>query len=257
MADHHDETGGLAAGAGLSAYWRRSRQPLQILTFLLPLILVYEVGLAWVLRSDRGVITNKAHETLLQFFQIMGVNEVGGLYLGGVVIVVVLVIWHLLVRDPWHLDLEATALMAVESLLLTLPLLALGLLVQRGVIMSGQAPVDLTTLNLGSKLAISIGAGLYEELLFRMLLIAGVHTLLVDLAHVRHGVGVTVAVVISAVAFTWYHPLRDATGVLSPTRATFYFLAGIYFGLVYVGRGFGIVVATHALYDIITVAMWR
>ena len=104
--------------------------------------------------------------------------------------------------------------------------------------------------------AISVGAGLYEELVFRMMLIAVIHTLLVDLAGLRPRTGTGLAILISAVAFTWYHPLTDAAGVVSAPRIAFYFLAGLYFGLVYVWRGFGIVVAVHALYDIITV-VWE
>ena len=36
-------------------------------------------------------------------------------------------------------------------------------------------------------------------------------------------------------------------------RLTFFFAAGLYFGLIYMFRGFGIVVGVHAVYDIITV----
>ena len=35
-------------------------------------------------------------------------------------------------------------------------------------------------------------------------------------------------------------------------RQFFYFAAGAYFGAVYLVRGFGVVAATHAVYDIIT-----
>ncbi len=67
--------------------------------------------------------------------------------------------------------------------------------------------------------------------------------------------GVQIAVVVSAAAFTAYHPLRDATGAFSMPRVTFYLLAGLYFGAVYVVRGFGIVVGVHAFYDIMVVSM--
>ena len=63
----------------------------------------------------------------------------------------------------------------------------------------------------------------------------------------------TVALVLSSVAFAFYHPLRDASGTFSATRLAFYMLAGVYFGVIYLWRGFGIVVAVHAFYDILTV----
>jgi hypothetical protein len=228
-------------------YWSVAKRPLQILIFLLPLVVIYEIGLAWQLRTERGITTNVAHESLLQFFASLGVGEGGGLYLGGVVIVVVLFIWHVLAREPWRIDFRAAGLMAVESTALTLPLIVLGLLVQRGLAATVPAPVEveLASLSMGTRLVISIGAGLYEELLFRMLLIAIIHTLLVDLAGLKNTIGVTVAVV----------PLHDASGAFSLQKVVFYFLAGLYLGAVYVGRGFGIVVAVHAIYDIVTVVV--
>lgn len=249
----------------LETYWHDSRRPLQMLVFLAPLVLLYEVGLALILRTERGVLTNKAHETLLTFFDAMGVSAAGGLYLGGLVIVVVLLIWHLLNRDAWRIDATVAGFMACEALALTLPLIALSVLVQRSLPAAapvlaaaaapGSTPIELGELDLWSKMAISVGAGLYEELLFRMMIIAIVHTLLVDLGRLKHTTGLVAAVVISAVAFGIYHPLGLPDGSISWSRATFFVLAGLYFGLVYVLRGFGIVVAVHALYDILTVWM--
>ena len=60
---------------------------------------------------------------------------------------------------------------------------------------------------------------------------------------------------ISAVLFALYHPLKTGAGVLEIRRAAFFLLAGVYFGVLYVVRGFGIAVATHALYDIAVVVL--
>jgi membrane protease YdiL (CAAX protease family) len=227
-----------------------------MLAFLAPLVVAYEAGLAWILRTEQGVLTNKAHETLLIFFESMGVPAAGGLYLGGLVIVVVLLVWHVLNRDAWRIDLKTAGLMACESLLLAMPLLALGILVQRHLpAMVAAGVVELDRLDIWSKMAISVGAGLYEELMFRMMLIAIAHTLLVDLGRLPNAWGIAIAIALSAVAFAVYHPLRGPDGTLVAGRLVFYLLAGVYFGAVYVLRGFGIVVAVHALYDIITVSL--
>ncbi len=251
-------TGGIDGGP---SYWDASRKPLQILAFLTPLILAYELGLAIFLRSSEGVLTNKAHQTLLLFFDTFGLTATGGLYLGGAAIIVVLVIWHLLTGDPWRVDPATPSLMAAESLALTIPLLVLALVIggstaATALSATGQSvQPDLADMSLGAKLSISIGAGLYEELLFRMMLIAVLHTLLVDVGKMALPVGATIAVVVSAVAFAAYHPLRDAAGNLSLQRIVFYFLAGLYFGVIYVVRGFGIVVGTHAFYDVLVLSM--
>jgi membrane protease YdiL (CAAX protease family) len=237
------------------AYLDTSRRPLQILAFLLPLVLLYEASLVLLLRSDQGTITNKSHETLLAFFAAFGI-PVHGFFIGALVVIVVLLLWHMLNRDPWQVDIAVVGYMALESLALAFPLLVAGQVIQQlfhsghptsaALELAQAMPAPLAGLNLFAKWALSIGAGLYEELMFRMLLIAVIHTLLVDVGKASHNLGATIAVVVSAAAFTWYHhPVQGADIV-------FYFLAGLYFGAVYVIRGFGIVVGVHALYDVIT-----
>lgn len=246
--------------ATIQQYLETSKRPLQILAFLLPLIVAYEIGLALLLRSEHGVLTNKAHETLLKFFAAFGVAPSSGFYLGGIAVVVVLLLWHVLARDAWRIDWPALGVMACESLLLALPLIALGQIVIRVLAADvafapGGQSASLEGLSLWSRISISIGAGLYEELMFRMLLIAVIHTLLVDVGKASSRLGATVAVIVAAAAFTAYHPLTGPDGVVSAQKVVFFLLAGLYFGAVYVVRGFGIVVAVHALYDILTVSL--
>lgn len=233
-------------------YWSRSRRPLQMLVFLLPLIVGYEIALAALLRVDDEVITNLAHKTLLQFFDIFGLSGSGGLLLGAVLIVVVLLIWHLLNRDPWNIDWPTIGFMALESAALSVPLLIMSRLIgSSDTFAAFNGNGELGQLSSASRIAISVGAGLYEELAFRMVLIAALHTLLVDLGKLPHALGAGIAIALAAGAFTWYHPLGNGAGGVSMARLTFFFLAGLYFGLVYLMRGFGIVVAVHAVYDII------
>jgi len=239
-------------------YWHSARRPLQILALLLPPIIAYELCLALLLpTADRQhVNTVEAHRRLLDFFAHLGVPRTGGLYLGGLVIILVLLIWHLLLRDRWRVDPLVVAFMALESFLLSIPLLLLGQLIAHNPL-AASLPVQTTfaDLDVFSQMAISVGAGLYEELVFRMVLIAVLHTLLVDVGKVPHAVGAAIAILVSAVAFTFYHDLRDAAGGLSGRRVGFYLAAGLYFGAVYVLRGFGIVVGVHALYDVIAVLL--
>src|SRR5690606_17654676 len=96
-------------------------------------------------------------------------------------------------------------------------------------------------------LTLSIGAGIYEELLFRMILIAAIHFVLVDALRFKAQTGGVVAVLVSAVAFALYH---DLSGSDLSARFAAYFAAGVFFGALYLGRGFGLVVAAHALYDV-------
>jgi membrane protease YdiL (CAAX protease family) len=232
------------------SYWSRSKCPLEILVFLAPFIVAYEIGLLGVLQSGEGtVLTNLAHKTIIDLFQSLGVTA-AGLALPGVVLVIILLVWQVLRRTPWRIDGKTIGLMWVESALLVLPLLLLAQLLT-GVHQFSQSSPGPPEVNPGllASLAVGIGAGLYEELIFRWLLIAVIHTIACDLFKASHRVGLTIAVVISALAFMFYHPIDGAP----MGRMVFYFLGGIYFGTLFVARGFGIVAATHAMYDIVVV----
>jgi len=246
---------------GLGWYLELSQRPLQILIFLLPLIALYEVG-TWLYTSGAAIgasgdeaITISAYKLLIDFFGAFGV---GGLYLPGLALITVLLLWHVLSRDPWEVHLGVPVVMLVEAFLLAVPLLVLDQLINRlfaggggAALMSG--PV-IESLPWQARLTLSIGAGLYEELLFRMIIIALVHMLLVDFGRMKSGQGALIALIVSAVAFTFYHDVR-IDGVIQPERVAFFLVSGLFFASVYVVRGFGVVVGAHAMYDVLVIVI--
>lgn len=245
-------------------YASLSSRPLHILAFLAPLLVYYEIGSVLYLTDPAsGVVeTIRAQSILSGFFEAF---DLVGLFLPGIALVTVLVIWHLLLKDPWRLKAPVLGGMAVESVAWTLPLVVLSVLLQRNLTPAvGIAPLipaagpstgELMDLSWQARLTISIGAGLYEELLFRMIAIAAVHFVLVDLARLSEPMGRAGAVIVSALAFALYHDLTNAAGGMDIPRFIFFFLAGLYFGAVFAFRGFGIVVAVHALYDTLVLVL--
>ncbi len=253
-----------------AGYVLRSQQPLEILFFLLPLVLFYEIGLLSILRFEGMVLDNKAHDAIRRVFDAVGIDasamSLPVLSLPGILLVVILLVWQALSRRRWQVDLRTVGLMALESALLAVPLVVLAQLVVQAfasgvpaasAAAAAAAPVSLAELPVLGRLAVSIGAGLYEELIFRMALIAVLHTLLVDLLRWKEGPAITVSVLLAAVAFAVYHPLRDATGAIDWPKAVAYLVIGAYFGAVFAFRGFGIVVGVHAAYDIAVLLMPR
>jgi membrane protease YdiL (CAAX protease family) len=245
-------------------YWDRSKQPLEILALVAPLVVIYEIGLVWALRAERGTITNRAHEGLLRLFDAVGI-DIMVMALPAAAVVVVLVTWQFLSRMPWSLHLPTVGLMAIESAAAALPLAVFALVIAR----SGSAWASMAavvsvaepagagagpeTLGLLGKISLAIGAGIYEELIFRMALISLLHTLFVDAMRIGERWGTGIAIAISAVLFAIYHPLGAVGGGIDWSRATFFVGAGAYFGVLYVMRGFGIAVGAHAAYDLLAV----
>jgi len=244
--------------AGPLSYWERSKQPLEILVLLVPLIVLYEIGLVRWLATAQGVQTNDAHRALVHLFQSFGMDAtrlgLPVLSLPAVAMVVVLLVLHALSRKPWTVNLPTVAGMVMEGVLAGLPLFVLVRVIMGIATLATTAePVAW----LGDRILISIGAGLYEEFIFRMVALLLLHSLLADLLRIKEPWSTWVAVVLAALAFAAYHPLRGATGAIEWPVFASLFMAGLYFGALYVVRGFGIAVAAHASYDIIVTAVWH
>lgn len=240
-------------------------RPLHVLVFLLPLLIAYEIGSVIFLSdpSTGAQMSVAAFKLFNDFFKVFGLV---GAFLPGIALVVVLLIWHVMVRDRWRIDGATLGGMAAESLAWTMPLLVMAAATNHarsvlGVVAAGepngliplaQGGSELLQLPLGARLTISVGAGLYEEMLFRLVGLALLHFVLVDLIGLTQRWGSAVAIVLCAMAFAVYHgPQLPAQWA----EFVFMLLAGIYFGTIFVMRGFGIVVATHAIYDVLVLVV--
>lgn len=232
-----------------SGYFARSQQPLPSLALLLPLLIAYEAGALWYATPTTGRQLS-ARSYLQEFLELFGAV---GEYLPGLAVVVVLLAWHLVRRDRWKLEPGLYAGMAVESVALALPLLVFGLLIGPRQAEAMMLAGGIGAMPWPAQIVFSIGAGIYEELVFRLVLIALVHMLLVDALGLAFRQGAFIAIFVSAALFALSH--FNGGRPLAWTPFVFYFAAGLYFAFVYMLRGFGIVAATHALYDTFVVAI--
>jgi hypothetical protein len=108
-------------------------------------------------------------------------------------------------------------------------------------------------LGLGRMLALSLGAGLYEELLFRVILVGGLAWLLTRVVK-RRNTAYAVAAVVGALLFSTVHYIGAFGDPFTLPSFTFRFLFGLALNALYLARGFGIAAWTHALYDVMVVS---
>lgn len=248
-----------AAPAPASTYWTLSTRPLHVLLFLLPLIVFYEIGSAvYLVDLATGTRRSVVAKSLLEdFFNVFGV---AGAFMPGIALAVVLLVWHLMSRDRWRVDPGTLAAMLFESAAWALPLLVLNAVVNQLVHAPATAAhahlalaaADLQHQSTATKIVISIGAGLYEEMLFRLVGLALLHYVLVDLIGMPQRWGAAGAVGLSALAFAAYH------GPSLPAdwgKVVFYVASGVYLGTVYIMRGFGIAAAAHAIFDVLVLVV--
>ena len=100
--------------------------------------------------------------------------------------------------------------------------------------------------------SLSLGAGLYEELFFRLILVTalfyGIHYFLMS-----KKTAYMLSAIIAAVLFSGVHYLGEFADSLDLGSFLFRFLFGLTLNVIYVIRGFGCAAWTHAIYDLIVV----
>ena len=102
-----------------------------------------------------------------------------------------------------------------------------------------------------------IGAGIYEELVFRLILICLLMLLFQDVLKLSQKNSIILSVLVSAGLFSAHHHIVFLNGQLAISAAFnwtefgFRTIAGVYFAVLFAIRGFGITAGTHAFYDII------
>lgn len=103
---------------------------------------------------------------------------------------------------------------------------------------------------LTQKMILALGAGIYEELLFRFLLVASFAFVFRKLLSLKPFFYNLLAVLLAAAIFSLYHYWHDAE-VLTTDSFLFRFYAGVILGALYVLRGIGVSVYTHTFYDLL------
>ena len=102
--------------------------------------------------------------------------------------------------------------------------------------------------------ALSLGAGLYEELFFRVILIS-VLVFLISRVLSKKWLTYLVSALIAAFLFSTVHYIGEFGDPFTIGSFLFRFLFGLALNGIYVLRGFGTAAWTHALYDLLVIFM--
>ncbi len=235
-----------------SSYWARTRAPRYSLTFALPLLLLYE-ALAFLLSGDAMAgVRNGADVLLKSVFTTFGGRH--GLTVFGVLLLG-LGAW-LVIRDrrrsgPIEARLflgmlgesigYALVLGGVASTLTSLVLGRLGFALSAG---------GLQQFGFPTQIMISLGAGIYEELLFRVILVSGLAWLGRSVFGWKALPSGIMATVVGALVFSAFHYVGPFGDPFALDSFVFRAIAGVLFSALYLLRGFGIAAWSHALYDV-------
>jgi hypothetical protein len=239
-----------------TGYVPATRHPWPCLLFVLPMLLAYEAGVLSLGGPHPETIRNGADHWLRCALLVVGVRF---FWVPPVVLSLVFAMWTWWRRGDRPGDLVGVLSgMALESITFALGLWALSrvlapLLTGAGVPLSAAVlddPAALGVTEPGLRQVVTyLGAGIYEEALFRLTLFTALVWILrgVD---VPQALAVGIAAVASAVLFSTAHHLGPYGQPYSNYLFLFRLTAGLYFALLYQFRGFGIAVGAHACYNL-------
>jgi len=246
-----------------NSYLERTSRPIYALVFLIPFIVFYELGTIFINTDvlDKSQVRVVAFVWLQRTLQYIGLGGKFAWVAPPLVVVVILVWLQLASRKSWSVIVSDVVPMAAECILLAGPLLVLSLFLNNSEPAANAAVLlrqgAIVSRSLLAELVTGVGAGIYEELLFRLILICLLMIIFQDLLRVGHSSAIILSVLVSAALFSVHHHLVFLEGRFSLAAPfawpvfIFRTIAGIYFATIFAMRGFGITAGTHGFYDIL------
>lgn len=211
----------------------------------LVMMLLYECLIIWGELPSGGMIRNAPEAVVRSVLVQMGVSHY---HVSFILITVALIALPLFYQKGLLFKKRYICFMVVESIIWGL---VSGVLIQ-GILRNLPLYTGTMTGSLLSDIGLSIGAGLYEELMFRVLLTTFLMWLFSRTLK-NKVVAVILSVLVASFLFSLSHYIGGAADAFRIYSFTFRFLAGLWFTALYAGRGFAVVCMTHAFYDIFVV----
>ena len=226
------------------SYLKNTKSPLYGFIFTFPLFIIYEFCIIIISSENLITMRNGADVLMRQVLSFFGLN---GMYWLGLIFLMIYIVIFIIHKTKWN---------QINVKYSYLPIMILESLVWSILIFYFMSNIDLLLMNpIGSiiiqRVALAIGAGIYEEFLFRVILILMISRILLFIFNWNLFTSNLIAMIISAGIFSSFHFIGEFGDVPEFNRFMIRFLAGIFLGIIYFTRGFGIVAWSHSLYDLI------
>jgi len=219
-------------------YLKETRQPPYAAALVFPFFFIYHAGIVLL---DIGYI-NGADALIVRLLNAVSVHSLFG---SALILVAFFAAWQLHTKASWKIKLKVLSLSFAESLALALVLLFIfGRLIPHFNMSLSPSGGNI------SNLVLYCGAGIYEELVFRVFLLGILIQFFRRIMHFKDNASAFFAAVLAALLFSAFHYLGPAGDAFTIGSFLQRMVGGLYFSLVFVMRGYGITAACHVFYDI-------
>jgi len=231
-------------------YFENTNNLLYSFLVSLPLFFLYEILILISQPSGDAIVRISVDVWIKSLFSSLGVSAISFSLL-----IIAIVGLFILYKEKERLEALKFAYFPMLLLEATIYAIVVAFISQSLVsFMLNMAASDpIATLTTTQKLALSLGAGLYEELFFRVILVT-VFILIFTKVFGKKWAAVTASVVLSALLFSAVHYIGSMGDAFTLGSFLYRFLFGLILNGIYVWRGFGVAAWTHAIYDIMVIA---
>lgn len=213
----------------------------------LPLLILYE-ALIGITAPETGAVVRLTTDIWIRSIaSLVGVSTLK--FTAFIVLTMALVVWYRTKDNPVAVHGRFLLLMIVESAVWAL---FLWWLVSGAIGAVFAFAADDASVSVGQQFALSLGAGLYEELVFRVLLVPFLVFLFFKAGFGPKG-SLFAGIVVGALLFSAVHYMGSMGDVFTVQSFTFRFLFGLALNALLMIRGFGITAWTHSLYNVMVI----
>ena len=180
----------------LSEYFFKSKSLFYSLVVTLPLFIIYEIGIFYMFQANVAYVKNGADVLIEEFIKMIGLN---GYYAASSIFILVLFIVLISQRKnfkTFKISMKYITIMIFESLVYAAVLM---MVLQNIYLIQG-----LTT-SLLNNFILSIGAGLYEELIFRFFLLFILAKSFSFVFKTKEFTSLILSIIVSSVLFSAFH----------------------------------------------------
>lgn len=237
----------------VQSYFNDTKNLLYTFLISLPLFLTYELLILISQPSADQIVRISVDSWFKSIFSLLGVNAVSITLL-----VVALFGMFILYKEREQLrrlEFKFFPIMIVESIIYAIIITFIASFFVTSIFaFSANSPIE--SLSAVQKFALSLGAGLYEELFFRVILVSVLLLLFQKVFNNKKWAATTTAIILSAFLFSMVHYIGNMGDAFTLASFTYRFIFGLLLNGLYIWRGFGIAAWTHALYDLMVLFLF-
>jgi len=229
-------------------YFSYTRNSIISLLFIFPFFLMYEILAFFLFDNSNYVIRNSADIIFRDIFQIITNNTIIT-YNSLLLILILCFIFYSYNDKKIEFNLNYIFLMFIEGIIFGLSLVV----ILNGYNVFNYSSQNYFLIDYSFMFYSCLGAGIWEEILFRYLLL----TILIAFLNkaTNKYTSIIISIIVSSLIFSMFHYIGSSGDVFTIYTFIVRFVGGIYLSIIYLYRGLGISMISHIVYDFVLVTI--